>query len=90
MQKSGIKIDINSENLLLDNSEKIEKVIKFAVKQAVLQKESKTSPQKSSNVQAHAEPINENILEVAKPEPKEVKRSSSKIEPVFLPPEIER
>ena len=47
MQTSGIKIDINSENLLLENSEKIEKVIKFAVKQAVLQKKSKTTPKKS-------------------------------------------
>ncbi len=43
MQTSGIKIDINSGNLLLDNSEKIEKVIKFSVRQAVLQKESKIS-----------------------------------------------
>jgi hypothetical protein len=36
MQTSGIKIDLNSENLLVANSEKIEKVIKFAVKQVVL------------------------------------------------------
>jgi hypothetical protein len=36
MQTSGIKIDIDkSENLLLDNSKKIEKIIKFAVGQAV-------------------------------------------------------
>ena len=35
MQTSGIKIDISSKNLLIENSEKIEKVIKFAVKQAV-------------------------------------------------------
>ncbi len=39
MQTSGIKIDINSsDKLLVDNSEKIQKIIKFAVKQAVLQK----------------------------------------------------
>lgn len=44
MQTSGIKIDINSENLLIENKEKIEKVIKFAVKQAVAEKESKTAP----------------------------------------------
>jgi hypothetical protein len=44
MQTSGIKIDINSENLLLDNSEKIEKVIKFAVEQAVSQKKMKPKP----------------------------------------------
>ena len=44
MQTSGIKIDINgSDKLLYDNSEKIEKVIKFAVKQAVAKKEVKTS-----------------------------------------------
>lgn len=43
MQTSGIKIDINSENLLIENKEKIEKVIKFAVKQAVSQKESKNA-----------------------------------------------
>lgn len=43
MQTSGIKIDINSENLLLDNSEKIKKVIKFAIKQTVSQKESKSN-----------------------------------------------
>jgi len=49
MQTSGIKIDINSENLLLDNSEKIEKVIKFAVKQVVLQKESKPKPKTKKN-----------------------------------------
>ena len=46
MQTSGIKIDLNSKNLLLDNSEKIQKVIKFAVKQAVLQKESKEKLEK--------------------------------------------
>ena len=43
MKTSGIKIDINSENLLCSNSEKIEKVIKFAVKQAVAKKDAKTS-----------------------------------------------
>ena len=44
MQTSGIKIDINgSDKLLYDNSEKIEKVIKFAVKQAVAKKDAKTS-----------------------------------------------
>ena len=43
MQTSGIKIDINgSGKLLYDNSEKTEQVIKFAVIQAVSQKESKT------------------------------------------------
>lgn len=37
MQTSGIKIDINSsDKLLFDESAKIEKVIKFAVKQAVV------------------------------------------------------
>ena len=41
MQTSGIKIDLNSENLLVANSEKIEKVIKFAVKQAVVKIEKK-------------------------------------------------
>jgi hypothetical protein len=41
MRTSGIKIDIDkSDKLLLDNSKKIEKIIKFAVKQAVLQNES--------------------------------------------------
>lgn len=49
MQTSGIKIDINSQNLLLDNSKKIEKVIKFAVKQAVLQKELKPKPKTSKS-----------------------------------------
>ena len=44
MQTSGIKIDINSENLLIENKEKIEKVIKFAVKQAVAKKEAKPAP----------------------------------------------
>ncbi len=47
MQTSGIKIDINSKNLLIENSEKIQKVIKFAVKQAVSQKNSKTEQKKS-------------------------------------------
>lgn len=37
MQTSGIKIDINSKDFLIENSEKIEKIIKFAVKQAVKQ-----------------------------------------------------
>jgi hypothetical protein len=50
MQTSGIKIDINSENLLLENSEKIQKVIKFAVKQAVLNKTSKLKPKVSKKV----------------------------------------
>ncbi len=44
MQTSGIKIDLNSKKLLLENSEKIQKVIKFAVKKAVLQKEAETKP----------------------------------------------
>lgn len=36
MQTSGIKIDIEkSDKLFFDESKKIEKVIKFAVKQAV-------------------------------------------------------
>ena len=48
MQTSGIKIDINgSDKLLYDNSEKIEKVIKFAVKQAVAKKEVKPAPKNS-------------------------------------------
>lgn len=47
MKTSGIKIYINSENLLCANSEKIEKAIKFAVKQAVAKKESKTAPKNS-------------------------------------------
>lgn len=38
MQTSGIKIDINSKNLLIENSEKIEKVIKFAVQEAIKKK----------------------------------------------------
>lgn len=50
MQTSGIKIDINSENLLIENSEKIQKVIKFAVKQAILQKELKTKPKTSKSL----------------------------------------
>ncbi len=45
MQTSGIKIDINSsKRLLYDNSEKIQKVIKFAVKQAVSKIEKKSKP----------------------------------------------
>lgn len=44
MQTSGIKIDLNSKKLLLENSEKIQKVIKFAVKKAVLRKEAETKP----------------------------------------------
>ena len=46
MQTSGIKIDLNSKHLLFDNSEKIQKVIKFAVKQAVskIEKRTKSSP----------------------------------------------
>jgi len=40
MQTSGIKIDINkSDKLLFQESEKIEKIIKFAVGQAVLKQE---------------------------------------------------
>jgi hypothetical protein len=38
MRTSGIKIDLNSENLLVSNSKKIEKVIKFAVHQTVTKK----------------------------------------------------
>jgi hypothetical protein len=41
MQTSGIKIDIKSRDFLIENSEKIEKVIKFAVKQAVAKLEKK-------------------------------------------------
>ncbi len=44
MQTSGIKIDLNSKKLLLENSEKIQKVIKFAIKKAVSQKETETKP----------------------------------------------
>ena len=50
MQTSGIKIDLDSKNLLIENSEKIQKVIKFAVRKAVLQNESETTqktPEKS-------------------------------------------
>ena len=47
MQTSEIKIDLNgSDKLLYDNSEKIEKVMKFAVKQAVGKKELKPAPKK--------------------------------------------
>ncbi len=46
MQTSGIKIDLESKHLLFDNSEKIQKVIKFAVKQAVSEKESKEKSKK--------------------------------------------
>ncbi len=49
MQTSGIKIDLNSKNLLLENSEKIQKVIKFAVRQVILQKELKTKPKTSKS-----------------------------------------
>ena len=41
MQTSGIKIELDSKKLLLENSENIQKVIKFAVKKAVLQNELK-------------------------------------------------
>jgi hypothetical protein len=54
MRTSGIKIDIDkSDKLLLDNSEKIEKIIKFAVRQATLQYEKaelKTLDSKNSEV----------------------------------------
>jgi hypothetical protein len=50
MQTSKIKIDLNSEHLLFDNSEKIQKVIKFAVKEAVAKKESKSKTQPSKKV----------------------------------------
>ena len=37
MQTSGIKIDLeNSESILFENAEKIEKVLQFAVRQAVI------------------------------------------------------
>lgn len=37
MRSSGIKIDLeNSENLLFENAKKIEKILKFAVCEAVL------------------------------------------------------
>ena len=43
MQTSGIKIDINnSKQLLYDNSEEIEKVLKFAVKEAIAKKKTKS------------------------------------------------
>ena len=45
MQTSGIKIDINgSDKLLYDNSDKIEKVLRFAVKQDVAKKKLKPIP----------------------------------------------
>lgn len=47
MQTSGIKIDINSENLLTANSEKIQEVIKFAIKQAVKIQSKKIKPSKA-------------------------------------------
>lgn len=37
MQTSGIKIDLeNSEDVLFENAEKIEKILQFAVRQAVI------------------------------------------------------
>ena len=37
MQTSGIKIDLeNSEDVLFENAEKIEKILRFAVRQAVI------------------------------------------------------
>ena len=48
MQTSGIKIDINSKDFLIQNSEKIQRVIKFAVKQAVSKIEKKAKPAKKS------------------------------------------
>jgi hypothetical protein len=37
MRTSGIKIDLeNSENVLFENAEKIEKILEFAVRQAVI------------------------------------------------------
>jgi hypothetical protein len=47
MQTSGIKIELDSKNLLLENSEKIQKVITFAVKQAVLPNKPKAKPKNS-------------------------------------------
>lgn len=47
MQTSGIKVDINSSNkLLFDESTKVQKVIKFAVKQAVSMQEKKANQNK--------------------------------------------
>ena len=49
MQTSGIKINIHSsDKLLFDESEKIQKVIKFAVKQAVSKIEKKPKTSKKS------------------------------------------
>lgn len=37
MRTSGIKIELeNSENVLFENAEKIEKILQFAVRQAVI------------------------------------------------------
>lgn len=47
MQTSGIKIDLRSKHLLYNNSEKIEKVIKFAMKQAIAKLEKQ--PKKQTN-----------------------------------------
>ncbi len=50
MQTSGIKIDINgSDKLLYENSDKIEKVIQFAVKQSVAKKRAKQTTLKKSD-----------------------------------------
>lgn len=44
MENSGIKININSsDKLFFDESEKIQKVIKFAVKQAVKRNRAETN-----------------------------------------------
>ncbi len=48
MQTSGIKIDIKSKDFLIENSEKIQQVIKFAVKQAVAKIEKKPKASKKS------------------------------------------
>ena len=55
MQTCGIKINISSsDKLLFDEREKIQKAIKFAVKQAVLQKDKKTKPKNSEkNLNKH-------------------------------------
>lgn len=47
MQTSGIKIDLSSKDFLIENSEKIQKVIKFAVKQAVSAQKKSVKPDKA-------------------------------------------
>ena len=45
MQTSGIKIDLeNSENLLFENAEKIERILEFAVRQAIISHKRANNP----------------------------------------------